>query len=57
LSDVRLERTGNRLVLEVPSSSSLFAGETVQRRLDAVARSLGISSTLRQREAKELAPV
>jgi exopolyphosphatase/guanosine-5'-triphosphate,3'-diphosphate pyrophosphatase len=57
LSDVRLERTGNRLVLEVPSSTSLFAGETVQRRLDAVARSLGVSSTLRQREAKELAPV
>ena len=55
LSEVGLDRTGTRLVLEVPSSSSLFGGETVQRRLDAVARSIGATSMLRQREAKELA--
>lgn len=57
LSEVRLDRTGNRLVLEVPPDSSSFGGETVQRRLDAVARSLGLSSMLRQRETKELATV
>jgi exopolyphosphatase/guanosine-5'-triphosphate,3'-diphosphate pyrophosphatase len=55
LSEVRLDRTGTRLVLEVPSRSSLFGGETVQRRLDAVARSIGATSMLRQRDAKELA--
>jgi exopolyphosphatase/guanosine-5'-triphosphate,3'-diphosphate pyrophosphatase len=55
LSEVRLERTGSRLVLEVPPNSSLFGGETIQRRLDAVGRSLGVTSTLSQREAKELA--
>jgi hypothetical protein len=35
-------------VLEVPSQSSLFVGETVQRRLDAVARSLGATATIRE---------
>jgi exopolyphosphatase/guanosine-5'-triphosphate,3'-diphosphate pyrophosphatase len=57
LSEVRLDRTGNRLALEVPSDSSSFGGETVQRRLDAVARSLGVTSMLRRREARALAPV
>jgi len=41
LSAVSLSRTGNGLVLEVPAEGNLFVGETVQRRLDAVARSLG----------------
>jgi exopolyphosphatase / guanosine-5'-triphosphate,3'-diphosphate pyrophosphatase len=57
LSDVTLDRSGNALALEVPSDSSLFVGETVQRRLDAVARSLGATSMLRQRETRELARV
>jgi hypothetical protein len=48
---VRLRRADDRLVLEIPSEGSLFVGETVQRRLDAVARSLGATSTIRQREA------
>jgi exopolyphosphatase / guanosine-5'-triphosphate,3'-diphosphate pyrophosphatase len=49
LSELPLDRTGNALVLEVPSESSLFVGETVQRRLDAVARSLGATAVMRQR--------
>jgi exopolyphosphatase/guanosine-5'-triphosphate,3'-diphosphate pyrophosphatase len=55
LSELRLDRVGNALVLEVPADSSLFVGETVQRRLDAVARSLGASATMRQREARPVA--
>jgi exopolyphosphatase/guanosine-5'-triphosphate,3'-diphosphate pyrophosphatase len=50
LSEVRLGRAGNGLVLEVPPESNLFVGETVQRRLDAVARSLGTTAVMRQRE-------
>ena len=48
LRELRLTRAGNTLVLEVPSESSLFVGETVQRRLDAVARSLGATATIRE---------
>ncbi len=55
LSEVKLDRLGGRLVLEVPSDSSLFVGETVQRRLDAAARSVGAISMLRPRAARELA--
>jgi len=55
LSEVKLDRRGGQLVLEVPDASNLFVGETVQRRLDAVARSFGVTSTLRPRGAKVLA--
>jgi len=48
LRELRLTRAGNTLVLEVPSESSLFVGETVQRRLDAVARSLGATAAIRE---------
>jgi exopolyphosphatase/guanosine-5'-triphosphate,3'-diphosphate pyrophosphatase len=57
LSDVALDRSGGRLVLEVPSGSSLFGGETVQRRLEAVARSLGGTALVRERETRALARV
>ncbi len=50
LSELRLGRAGNTLLLDVPSQSSLFVGETVQRRLDAVARSLAMTAVIRQRE-------
>ena len=50
LSELRLGRAGNALVLDVPSESSLFVGETVQRRLDAVARSLSMTPAIRRRE-------
>ena len=48
LSELRLGRAGSTLALEVPSASSLFVGETVQRRLDAVARSLGTTAAIRE---------
>lgn len=52
LSETWLGRDGDRLVLEVPPGDSRFGGETVQRRLDAVARSLGLGSQLRQGEPR-----
>jgi len=48
LSEVRLTREGDELVLEVPPTDNLFLGETVQRRLDALARSLGMSGIVRR---------
>jgi exopolyphosphatase / guanosine-5'-triphosphate,3'-diphosphate pyrophosphatase len=50
LAELGLGRSGNTLALDVPSESSLFVGETVQRRLDAVARSLGMNPVIRHRE-------
>jgi len=50
LAELGLDRSGNTLALDVPSESSLFVGETVQRRLDAVARSLGMNPVIRHRE-------
>ena len=55
LSEVWLGREAGILVLEVPSSGSLFLGETVQRRLDALARSLGATPLVRRREPRRLA--
>jgi exopolyphosphatase/guanosine-5'-triphosphate,3'-diphosphate pyrophosphatase len=57
LSEVNLNRTDSGLVLEVPPEGSLFVGETVQRRLDAVARSLGTTPVMRQRATRLLARV
>ncbi|HJU20112.1 MAG TPA: Ppx/GppA family phosphatase [Stellaceae bacterium] len=54
LSEVSLGRDDDRIVLAVPSNGHLFVGETVQRRLDAVARSLG-SGALVRRRARERA--
>jgi exopolyphosphatase/guanosine-5'-triphosphate,3'-diphosphate pyrophosphatase len=56
LLGVRVGREDDRLVLEVPPDSSLFVGETVQRRLDAVARSLGLAAVIREREAPDGPP-
>ncbi|HMD63563.1 MAG TPA: Ppx/GppA family phosphatase [Stellaceae bacterium] len=55
LSELRLSRAGNTLALDVPSESSLFVGETVQRRLDAVARSLNANGVIRHRETRRAA--
>jgi len=49
LSEVSLDRDGGTVVLEIPPSGSLFVGETVQRRVDTVARSLGASGSIRRR--------
>jgi exopolyphosphatase/guanosine-5'-triphosphate,3'-diphosphate pyrophosphatase len=48
LSQVRLGRDGDEMVLKVPPADNPFLGETVQRRLDALARSLGTSATVRR---------
>ena len=50
LAELRLGRSGNTLTLDVPPESNLFVGETVQRRLDAVARSLSLNPVIRHRE-------
>lgn len=47
LSDTRLVRDGGNLILEVSATGGMFAGETVQRQLDAVARSIGATAVLR----------
>jgi exopolyphosphatase/guanosine-5'-triphosphate,3'-diphosphate pyrophosphatase len=55
LAELGLGRSGNTLTLDVPSESSLFVGETVQRRLDAVARSLSMTPVIRRRETRPAA--
>ena len=52
LSEVSLARDGDGIVLEVPPTGSLFIGETVQRRLDAVARALGRNGIIRRRSVR-----
>ena len=52
LSELALSHVGDILRLDVPSDSSLFVGETVQRRFDAVARSLGVTAVIRQHETR-----
>ena len=50
LAEIRLDRSGATLSLDVPSESGLFVGEKVQRRLDAVALSLSMTPAIRRRE-------
>jgi exopolyphosphatase / guanosine-5'-triphosphate,3'-diphosphate pyrophosphatase len=47
LSETRIGRDGGSLILQVPAGG-LFGGETVQRRLDALGRALGLSAILRR---------
>jgi exopolyphosphatase / guanosine-5'-triphosphate,3'-diphosphate pyrophosphatase len=49
LSEVRLGRESDEVVLEVPATDNLFLGETVQRRYDALARSLGVTPVVKRR--------
>jgi exopolyphosphatase / guanosine-5'-triphosphate,3'-diphosphate pyrophosphatase len=55
LSEVWLGREGNSLILEIPSEDSLFLGETVQRRLDTLARSLSATPVVRPRKSRQRA--
>jgi exopolyphosphatase/guanosine-5'-triphosphate,3'-diphosphate pyrophosphatase len=55
LSEVWLGREGNSLILEIPSEESPFLGETVQRRLDTLARSLSATPVVRPRESRQRA--
>jgi len=57
LSETWLGLDAGNLILEIPSEDSLFLGETVQRRLDALARSLGTRATVRRRERSRAARV
>jgi exopolyphosphatase/guanosine-5'-triphosphate,3'-diphosphate pyrophosphatase len=50
LDQVRLARAEHGLVLELPPTGSLFTGEVVQRRLDALGRAFGLATrTVRRR--------
>jgi exopolyphosphatase / guanosine-5'-triphosphate,3'-diphosphate pyrophosphatase len=44
LDHVRLAREESGLVLELPPTGSLFTGEAVQRRLDALGRAFGVAT-------------
>jgi exopolyphosphatase/guanosine-5'-triphosphate,3'-diphosphate pyrophosphatase len=51
LDQVLLDREGNALVLELPATGSLFVGEAVQRRLDALGRALGLATRTERRRS------
>jgi exopolyphosphatase/guanosine-5'-triphosphate,3'-diphosphate pyrophosphatase len=52
LDQVRLTREPSGIALELPLTGSLFVGEAVQRRLDALGRALGVATrTLRRHRA------
>jgi exopolyphosphatase / guanosine-5'-triphosphate,3'-diphosphate pyrophosphatase len=55
LAQTSLGREDGRLILEVPAGDDLFAGETMQRRLESVARALGAVADVRRRELRRLA--
>ncbi len=55
LGETWLSRGRDRLILEVPVGNSLFLGETVQRRLDALARAIGMSGVIQRRQSHRLA--
>ena len=55
LADTWLGLDRRNLVLDVPPDDGLFDGETVQRRLDAVARSIGAPALLRRGDRQRLA--
>jgi exopolyphosphatase/guanosine-5'-triphosphate,3'-diphosphate pyrophosphatase len=55
LAQTRLTRAGDSLTLELPADDNLFTGEAVQRRLDALARSLGLSARTARRRTQERA--
>jgi len=49
LDQVLLGRDGSALVLELPATGSLFVGEAVQRRLDALGRAVGLATRTERR--------
>jgi exopolyphosphatase/guanosine-5'-triphosphate,3'-diphosphate pyrophosphatase len=52
LDEARLARDAQGLVLELPPTGSLFIGEAVQRRLDALGRAFGLATrTVRRRSS------
>ena len=51
LHQVRLVPTPDGLTLELPPTGSLFTGEAVQRRLDALGRALGVAAATARRRS------
>jgi exopolyphosphatase/guanosine-5'-triphosphate,3'-diphosphate pyrophosphatase len=52
LSEVELSQDDDDLVLELPSSGSLFQGEAVERRLAALGRALGLTPQMVRRRVR-----
>ncbi|MGA8759554.1 MAG: Ppx/GppA family phosphatase [Stellaceae bacterium] len=52
LSDTWLRRERDRLILDVPPGDNLFVGETMRRRLDAVARALATTAIVRSEPSR-----
>lgn len=53
LAQTRLTRTIEGLILELPAEGNVFSGEAVQRRLEALARSLGLAWRTARRRTTE----
>ena len=51
LDQVLLDREDDTLVLELPATGSLFVGEAVQRRLDALGRALDLTTRTERRRS------
>jgi exopolyphosphatase/guanosine-5'-triphosphate,3'-diphosphate pyrophosphatase len=51
LDAVPLDREDDTLILELPPTGSLFVGEAVQRRLDALGRALGLATRTERRRS------
>jgi len=56
LDQVRLVRQPQGLDLELPAEGSLFVGEAVTRRLDALGRALGLAASTTRRRAASRVP-
>jgi exopolyphosphatase/guanosine-5'-triphosphate,3'-diphosphate pyrophosphatase len=52
LSQVHLARDGGGLLLELPVTGTLFQGEAVQRRVDALGRALGLATRTERQRAR-----
>jgi exopolyphosphatase/guanosine-5'-triphosphate,3'-diphosphate pyrophosphatase len=52
LDQVELTRDGDMLALELPAAGSLFQGEAVERRLNALGRALGLATRMTRRRAR-----
>jgi len=53
LSEVELSRDSEDLVLELPTSGTLFQGEAVERRLGALGRALGLTPQMVRRRVRK----
>lgn len=56
LTGVSLRPEGDGMILEVPPNDALFGGEAIQRRIDALGRSLGVVMRMRRRASRRAVP-